>query len=182
MLNNLESYKNSVEILAKSESNLIFKNSNHQHANIVLTNIIKYSKKTLCIYDDNLSGDIADMDPNFITELTELIKNKGTILKICIKEICKNNNKFQTQVIDFSRKYPGKVKIKIASRQFRDEIIRNFESDLNFAIGDEKMFRLEYGDPTLSERKAICSFNNEEYSVKLSSIFNKYFENLNSIN
>jgi hypothetical protein len=177
---NLENYKKSVEILALTESNLVFKNSNQYHANIVLTNIFKNSKKIIRIYDDNLSGDIADLDNQFMTELVEFTKNKDTVLKICIKEHCQINT-FQTQIVNLSKSNPNKVYIKIASQEFRDSIANNFDSDLNFAIGDEKMFRLEYGDTEAKERKAFCSFNNEEYPIKLSRVFNNYFESLNPL-
>ena len=175
---NLENYKKSVEILALTESKLVFKNSYHSHANIVLTNIIKYSKKSICIYDDNLSGDIANIDKQFITELIETIRNKETVLKICVKDNCQFNN-FQTEIVNLSKSYPDKIYIKIASQEFRESIVKSFESDINFAIGDDKMFRLEYGDIEANERKAFCSFNNEEYPSKLSKIFNTYFEKLN---
>lgn len=174
---NLENYKKSVEILALTESNLVFKNSNHYHANIVLVNIIKGSKNNICIYDDNLSGDIADIDNQFVTELTESVRNKEIKLKICVKERHPENN-FQTQLINLSKSNPDKVFIRIANEEFRDSIISNFESDLNFAIGDEKMFRLEYGDSVANERKAFCSFNNEDYSTRLSKVFNRYFDTL----
>jgi hypothetical protein len=176
----LENYKKSVEILAFSESNLVFKNSNHFHANIVLTNIVKNSKKNICIYDDDLSGDIALLDNQFITELTEFIKRKETVLKICIKEHCTSNN-FQNQLLNIAKSNPNKVFIKLANKAFKDEIIKEFDSDLNFAIGDVKMFRLEYGNSKIEERKAFCSFNNEEYPAKINRIFDNHFENLQSI-
>lgn len=180
MKDQIEIYRKSVEILALTESNLIFKNSNPIHANIVLTNIVKNSNEKILIYDDDLSGDIANVDLQFITEITEYVKNKNGVLKICVKGLCEKN-KFQDQIISLANDYPEKVYIKLANPEFRENIIKEFNSDLNFAVGDEQMFRLEYGNTLLEERKAFCSFNNEEYPLKVDNFFAKHYENLKSL-
>lgn len=176
----MDKYKRSIEILAISKSDLIFNNSNHDHANIVLTNIFKHANNSICIYDESLSGDIAEKDPQLLDEIINFVKNKDSHLKICVKKEA-HENEFQDKIIELSNLYSNKLDIRIADELFINRIIEEFSSDIYFSVGDDDMFRLEYGDTSIQERKAICSFNNKEYPKKILSVFNEKFNELESL-
>jgi hypothetical protein len=175
----LEEYEKRIKILSYSKSKVIFKNSSHEHASIVLSYLLKTSKEEVCIYDDDLSGDIAEqsVDNKLLTSFTEYIKSKKR-LKIVINFLGKKN-KFQTTLLSLQDSYPETFQIKKANNDFIKEVENCTYSDLNFAIGDKSKFRIEYGQR--GERKALCSFNSESNVQLFRPIFDRFFNNLETI-
>ena len=176
-------YQKAVENLAINNSDLVFNNSSPLHASIVLSTMIRHSESEFRIYDDNLSGDIADLNEEFYTNLDDFIKS-NKILKIVIDS---NHNDYKEtriykQLIDYKNKFPQNVFIKISNDSFKETIKKVFDKNVNFAIGDKKSFRIE--DILQVEkglRKAICCFNNPKVSEKLVASFDNSFINCQSI-
>ena len=163
----LDNYRKSIEILAKTESKLIFKNSNSQHASIVLSNLINTSKDNVFIYDNDLSGDIGGHSEELLTSIIEFVKSKR-ILKIVINELG-GENYFQDRLLELKERFANFLNISIASEAFKQSIKKQFGVDLNFAVGDKSKFRIEHD--ANGERKAFCSFNNTEYSKMINQLF-----------
>jgi len=170
----VEEYQKAVSGLASAGSELFFKNSNPLHAAIVLNNIVLYSEKTVRIYDTDLSGDIAMLLTEFETSINDFVRVHRKLLKILVKKKT-TSNEFQRFLVSLANSYPENLIIKLANDAIKKEIVDNFERDLNFTVGDESKFRLEYGDN--NERKAYCSFNNKKCSNTLVSVFDKHFPN-----
>lgn len=176
-------YKKAVENLAINNSELIFNNSSPVHASIVLSSMIKHSDSEFRIYDDNLSGDIADLNEDFYTNLSEFIESNKT-LKIVIDSNHDDykDTKIYKQLISYKNSHPQNVFIKISNDSFKETINKVFDKNVNFAIGDKKSFRIE--DIMQTEtglRKAICCFNNSSMSKKLVSSFDLGFQTCQSI-
>jgi hypothetical protein len=171
----LSEYKKAVEIMALSKSPLIFKNLDHQHASIVISTIMKHSDDAVFIYDTDLSGDIALLRDEIQTEIENLLKNKKKLKIVVQKET--PNNSFQEFLKDLLAKYPEQLDVRLAGKDFIEAIVKEYSLNFNFTVGDNNKFRIEHNEP--GKRKAICSFNNQEYGVALSELFTTHFNSCN---
>ncbi len=182
----IEEYREKVENAAKRKSKLIFPNSTAIHANIVMTNIFKESKNAVRIYDSNLSGDIADLDNNedlkfLVTEHKESIRNflkSGKTLKVIVKSKGLKSD-FMNFISTLQNDYPSTVILKVGNNVLSKEIKMEFGHDINFTIGDDRIFRQENNDNE-EVRDAICSFNNKLFVSRLSHVFDAHFRSLGS--
>ena len=69
------------------------------------------------------------------------------------------------------------MRIKIANDDFKNEIKNKYVTNINFAIGDSRMYRLEkYEKPEDKDRSAVVCFNDVNKSKELLSVFNKNFD------
>lgn len=170
----MEPYKKAVETLAKASSNYLFNNSSHEHAAIVLATMINHTQKELRIYDDNLSGDIADKNEEFYQNLDKFIY-AGKQLSIVVDKIEDRNNRLMKTLSDLKSKFPSAVKIAITSEVFKTEIKNIFNKNINFALSDNKAFRIEeIKDESENTRKAIVCFNDTKNTTKILTVFDAY--------
>lgn len=178
----IEDYKNSVQKLAELKSSHVFQNSNLNHAAIVIATMLEHSFKEFIIYDDNLSGDIADKNEQVYANLGKFIERGGR-LRVVVDSVQDKSNRVYKLLEEMHGLYPTRVDLKYASKEFVEAVKNlriNNQSDreINFACGDETSFRLE----TLrGKREAYCSFNKPEVAKVLGNVFNKYIENCDSV-
>ena len=174
---NLQEYKDAVRYLALTNSRLIFPNTGIEHAAVVLENIINFSDEKVSICDENLDGDVSERSSTFMESL-EVFAYSGKTLQIVIA----NQGDFECQIFKtlqvLMAKFPQTVLVRRPSLEFKalmkkiaKELLGTDSDHINFAVGDNKSFRLE-GD---NKRKAFCCFNNTEYALKLDSIFKNSF-------
>lgn len=173
----LKNYKEAVENLALMDSDFPFNNSSPDHAAIVLSIMLKYSEHEFRIYDDNLSGDIADLNNDFYVNLENFVAS-GKTLKIVVDSIKSRENKIFTTLMKLRKQHPTTVFIAIASDSFKNRIRSVYDRPLNFALGDKNSSRIEdvMENITIPHRKAYCCFNNKKYSSKLISAFDSEFK------
>jgi hypothetical protein len=174
----LDEYIKAVKNLAKLKSDFIFKNSSHTHAAIVLTEMLNQSKREFCLYDNDLSGDIADKYPvGFYPALISFVERGGE-LKIIVDNHDNgiNNTKVYSVLKSLKLIYPQKVQVRKADKKFTDNVENSFKLLLNFAVGDAESFRYEDTNEDELERKAFCSFNNSGIAKRLKNVFDKNFE------
>jgi hypothetical protein len=171
----LQQYKTAVENLASSKSNLIFNNSSPEHAAIVLSAMLKYSNSEFRIYDNDLSGDISELNPDFFDNLSAFI-SAGKSVKIVIDSLEQSaNSQAYKSIIKYKEMYPNTVKLAIANDSFKDSVSKMFEKKINFALGDKTSFRIEDSIGDLQQRKAYCCFNNPNITQKLADVFDSSF-------
>lgn len=171
----MDEYKKAIQRLAETKDEFIFKNSSHEHANIVLSTMLDFSNNQFRLYDDNLTGDIADTSPDFYLSLENYL-SKGKVIKIVVENIdVKSSNTLQ-KLFGYMKSHENKIVITKASESFKKHINSIFEKPIYFAVSDTNAFRIE--DAPLEgsrEAKAFCSFNNAEHSSKLISAFDAEF-------
>ncbi|OFX38378.1 MAG: hypothetical protein A2X08_16355 [Bacteroidetes bacterium GWA2_32_17] len=179
---NLKMYSIAVENLAFFNSEHIFRNSSRNHAAIVVSTMLKYSKDEFRIYDNNLSGDIADKFYQFYINLNKFVEI-GKFIKIVVDDISDFNCEIYKKLKVLHSTHPNKVFLAISDKIFRDNIFKLYKSNLNFAIGDKKSFRLEEinVNKKIEERKAFCCFNNDKYPNQLINIFDNNFGTCKSV-
>lgn len=175
----IEEYKTAVENLAKSKSSFIFPNKDAQHAAIVISNIINYSN-CIKICDDDLSGDIADKSSELRHVIEKAVKSDKSV-QFLIKDISQNDvNSEIYKLLERLSKEHTNLEVKKAKAGFFEKVknasreIVEAKVAINFAIGDESSFRIEF--PGENERSAFCSFNNTEITLKLLSLFETGFK------
>lgn len=176
----LKNYQRRVERFANENSEFIFPNSNCYHAAIVISKIVEHAKTSVRIYDDSLRGDISgeyDVFGQFIPLLHEHTKKPNAILEIVVRDKTDRNSKIYS-LLEELVKTNKNVLVKKASPSFKKKVLESFGGkDYNFAVGDDKAFRLEEYVEKVEVRKAICSFNNTDYATAINNIFtSKEFE------
>lgn len=169
----LARYRAAVNGLAKDESRVFFPNNDHRHAAIVLTALVTHSKDIVRIYDLDLKGDISgenDFYQEFVPAIDRFVRNKGTF-KIVVRDGSEQKSEIYKTLRRLCVEFPDRVEVKEASPEYNAKVLDALKADLNFAIGDQKAFRIETANSTEELRQAICSFNRPDYTSVLTSIF-----------
>lgn len=150
---NISEYKSAVEYMAENNKKLIFANPSAQHASIVLSTMIKHADANVFIYDQDLSGDVINLNDEFIPNLKNFLDAGKKITFIL-----ENKHLIAQKLVDvFSDK---NVKIIEADNRFKETVKSKLGNNFYFAIADKSKFRIESSE---NNRKAFCSFNNSEY-------------------
>jgi len=179
--NSIKSYITAVEMLAKTQSSFLFDNSSHLHAAIVVTTMLKYSNIDVCIYDDDLSGDIADKYEPFYSELSSFFE-RGKTLKILIEKNNFKETRIYETLYNLKSKYPNYLFVRQANDSFSSEIKNVYNSPINFAVSDSKAYRIEKIEvPKTEKRSAFCCFNEKRVAEQLKRIFEIHFSNCTSL-
>lgn len=176
----LQEFREAVAGLAESKSDFVFRNDDHEHAAIVISNMLKVANKSFVIYDDDLSGDIAEKskDGELYDCLTDFV-NRGGLLRIVVDEVSNTENNIYQHIANLKQQHSDNVFLSKSNDELRSKVnkfaadSRFTDTEINFASGDSCSFRLE---TVKNERKAICSFNKPDIASHLTSIFDSEFE------
>lgn len=174
----LQDYEEYLETLATNESPELFSNGGVDYAAILMSVLLKHTKKEALIFSHGFKAELIMKQPYWNT-LIEFLKNPEHKLSVLVEtdNFVKEGPMQLLKEINKSRKTSGKgnqIKIKLLSPKAKKIISNKFgEEPCNFAIYDTDKFRFEY-DPV--EFKAYGSFNQPENCKVLTRIFNKAFK------
>lgn len=164
-------YKTTIEFLAEVQSDLVFPNSNPQHASYVLATLIKHASKSVFIYEDKLDGELAELNPDIEKFLTDKAKNPDLEIVIVVRQPeISPDSKIRNTLRGLCAQNKN-VRILKASSEFQSAVIKHFsERHTQFAVVDGCGFRAETNDGV---RRATCSFNRSDVAAPLKSLFEK---------
>ncbi|WP_406683334.1 hypothetical protein N1F78_11635 [Seonamhaeicola sp. MEBiC1930] len=180
-LKTLVEYSEALDNLAKTKSTDVFRNRDHQHAAILLSKILRYSKNSFILFDDDLKGDIVKHDEveSFRNAVINFISRGGNI-KIVISDKDANDDlAFREFLFILTELFPEQVELKLAKPEFKASMKEIFGEKVNFAVGDTNKFRLETFENNSKEnktRKAMGSFNDELMASTLFDAFHTNYE------
>ena len=144
--------------------------------------MLKHSDEEFRIYDNDLSGDIAEQYEGFYPALIDYVVKRKHILKIVIENHNIENTKIFKLLEILNKAHSDKVFVKKSSPLFKKEINSLFDNPVNFAIADSSAIRLEEsGNADELTRKAFCSFNKPEIVNSLKKVFDAQFETCESV-
>ena len=178
----LDIYKIGVQTLAENELDFEFDNSSASHAAVVLANMLD-TCKSVKIYDTHLEGDVAYSDNLFLDSLKNFMAKEDRTLNIVIRNHNSKSRLFE-EILRIEKKNCN-WDVREVSNDFKKSVYKvagelNYV-DINFAVGDNRAYRLEQFDEEHNLKKAKCNFNDVEKSRKLEGIFNSSFEKCNSV-
>ncbi len=162
-----------IRLLAKKNDDLMFPTNTLEEAAIVMAEILRHSNNKVRIYDHCLNGDISDKSYVFHSQLYQFLK-QGKSLEIVLRSREKNDSKIFNDLITYSSDFPNQIELRLASREFMENMKDVLTHDANFMVSDNKAFRLELSERTSSNNfscEAMCSFNNAVVSKKLDDAF-----------
>ena len=180
-------YRSSIEELAHEKVDFEFGNSSAKHAAVVLANILKTSD-SVCIYDTHLEGDIAYEHVDFLSSLSTFLKTEGKSLRIVIREFADVRKARLYSALSNLKSNIGDLDIRLVSPEFvsaaTDYAANHTQhSDVNFAVGDGRAYRLEMynGRPNGRFHKARCNFNGTDTAGSLTAIFDEHFDSCEEV-
>ncbi len=166
MNSEIEEYRRAVEFFAETNSSDIFSNRGKEHATIVLANLFKYSKNNISILAQNLTSELTSR-AEYRESLLNFIDKTNGKLKVLITESPDLGSYENSLLEELCRKG-----IKVKKLEKKNESIQEYIRNINFTVGDGKMFRIE---TNLEEKIAECCFNNQKIAEKLEKIFDKLY-------
>lgn len=170
----MEDYKKAVQYMASEQVNNEFGNKGNEHAAIVLSNMLKYSKENFKMFSGSFNKDVTD-DIEFIGELQSFLES-GKTFQLYLEKYPQDHQITGALklVFDAQAKNPEAVQIKEATQAFKDTLGAIFREGkpYHFAIADKKAFRIEID---AEGYKATCNFNDPRTAEKLTNIFNDHF-------
>ena len=184
----------------KSISSEIFSNRGKAHASILMATLLANTESSLKLYCRGLTpgilcgkreGDGTGFEGAYWVEFKRFFEEtikpdtfKDNSIQILLQEKTYLNNqpilKIQNALSDDATK--NKIKIKIISSESKENIEKCLgnqnNENYNFAIFDNKAFRLEYNPDNY---QAIASFNNPSWCIILTKLFDSAFSNATEI-
>ena len=159
------SYLEKIEFLASNAINEEFYNSNEEHAQIVLTAMVRYSKEKVRIFCGNMCTDVSN-DPKYLNEIKLFLSERRGFMEILF---CEYKDHFKDQPIyKLLNQYPQEqVKIKTINT-----LLMYNGKPVHFTVSDNKSFRFE--TDTL-EKTARGNFYDPDSAKMLSEEFDKLF-------
>lgn len=163
-------YRTFVKERADSESNRTFYNDGAEDAVVVLSNIFSHSKKEVYLFSGSLDATITAHN-DFISSLKSFFSNDG-VLKVIISDESINSvddlpEPISTVLKTYLIAFPNQIQVK------KSNATVNFKGkDVHFAVGDSKMYRIEYDTKKFA---AECCFNDTNTSSKLINTYNAIF-------
>lgn len=156
-------YRDYVESLAKDGGrNEMILNSGPIHAAIVMSRMFKYARKEVKMICGGFSGAVSN-DEDYLSELEGFFKRKGTLKVLAEVDLSRSP---KSKIYKILRQYSSQVTLlSVAPNRFRNT---ETSQPVHFAIGDEKMIRVETGT---KDYTASVNFNNTEQAATLSELF-----------
>lgn len=166
-----DSYAQNIKTLAKKQKSDLYSNNNLDHTNIILSNMLSSSKKVLCLYEEQLNGDLLGRknEIDLLSEFKKFLKKNGRIEIIIDADKGNSNLKKKNEIIERLKSLPSGLSLY----QLNSQTINNKTSISEipyFAIGDDLSYRIEDKNSPY-KRQAFGSFSDREMSGELNDIF-----------
>ena len=164
----LNSYRASVEELFENNSELIVTNRDKKHAAVLTSILFQNAKKEVVLFCQNLDEEFYDSAPIKSAVLCAL--ERGVNVKILIQEEPQANELLSELKLLGSR----------AELELRkcDKDSEASKSNLNFAVIDQKAFRLE---SDRENNSAFACANNPKLANDMLQVFNRFREQSSDI-
>lgn len=164
----MQPYIDFVEKLAKTGQDELFFNSSPAHASIVMSRIFKYASKEVLIFCGGFNGTVSN-DEEYLKYLDSFLQ-RGK-LKILVEQDLSNND--ESKIFKVLRKHRNNVEIYQTTSKISDT---ESNQHLHFAVGDDKMLRLE---TDIENYVAQVNFGNKEDAIYFTGLFNKVWAGTN---
>jgi hypothetical protein len=156
---------------AKEKSYAVISNADENHAEIVLSNLLKSARNKIEIYCSEQDLELFNQtDKAFRKSVHEFLRKPGTVQVNVLLEDCSD------RLINMLKKFiiPEQIKIRKISPEVKSLMKSKIGSgnDFHMILVDNQSYRYEYNT---EKHEAICSFNDEPQCQQLSSIFSSGF-------
>lgn len=156
---------------AKEKSHAVISNADENHAEIVLSNLLKSARSKIEIYCSEQDLELFNQtDKDFKKSVHEFLRNPGTVQVNVLLEDCSD------RLINMLKKFriSEQIKIRKVSPEAKSLMKSKVGSgnDFHMILVDNQNYRYEYNT---EKHEAICSFNDEPQCHSLSSIFSSGF-------
>lgn len=168
----LDVYSENIEEYAKNSTDIEFYNSGDEHAQVVLTNIAKYSKEYIHIYSGNLCTDVSN-NVEYLKYLSSFLFQGGNI-KVLLCEFENGDNPLNKDIYKLFSQFRDKVTVKETKTILQD----SKKDTVHFTVADDKSYRLE---TDTIKKKARCNFNSPETTKFLNKLFEEIFNSSDSL-
>jgi len=168
----LEEYKDALRNLALKNDPFIFDNKGADHAAAVMSLFFEYCTEVR-IYANDMNGDISNKQ-DYQQALKNFLEKDNSSLKIMFDGEPSEGSQSVQYLKNFSD--GRKVQFKTATDTFRSamkEIAIDRTTLYHFAVGDERMVRLESDNK--NHIAPFCSFNHPVSAEMLIKLFDHHF-------
>ena len=173
----MTTYKEYVSFLAQNKIDKNFINSDQEHALAVFVNLFKNAQEIVRIFAGCLASKVSN-DSEYIIAISDFIEQGGT-LKILLNkfdEIAAKNSNLIKRLSFY--KYQGKpifIKKTDAKPYYASDPEKN---EIHFTVVDALAYRIE---TDIETRTADCNFNNEPLAKNIAALFDKVFDDPDSV-
>jgi len=136
-LNDLSSYRNTLVKLAKSRSQIPIPNSSLVHANIALATIFDYANSLVCIYSQDLSGDILIKDNALYNSILSFLQKETSRLILSVVHSKSKHVQWDTII----KKHPLKIDLIYTPSDVVQKL--NKIGIISFTVSDSYSIRIE---------------------------------------
>lgn len=178
-MENLESYKNTIQQYAESKINYSFQTIGKDYALAVLERIILSSKKTVRYTTDSFFGEDIERKMAFIEALCTFLSIPDSRLSIIVTDLPDDVSQ-KNPYNPFYRLYQHKAysEGRVTIKNARGGHFMDNGEKVHFCVADSVMYRFE---SDTSKCIASCNFNDKELSDKLETVFENAFGTISTI-
>lgn len=172
----LQTYSESVKVLAENKINNLIFNSGDKHACIIFKNIFLNSNDHIKIVAGNLHNEVTKSD-DYLKSLINFLDLKNGKLDILLDRYENGEKVINSTLFKKLANYKENICVKKTSRAFyigTDEQ----KTHIHFTIGDNTIYRLE---TNITKREAKCNFSDEKFTSILNQRYTELFDNSETV-
>lgn len=172
----MERYRRYIQRLREEESEELFKNSDSDHAVIVLSELFQSAKEEVWILTQTMSDDIYQAE-ECLDSLEKFLNKENVKLRIILAEFDEKkwtSSGISKTLSSYNNGEEKKVEVYKTKLDISFSGGDGNRKSINFAVADCRSYRFELD---IKARVAIGSFNGEDQAERLVDLFNKIIEN-----
>jgi hypothetical protein len=162
----MDPYRSYIKGLARENSDSVFFNSGVEYGSLVLSTMFENAQQSVKIYTARLD-DVTLQQQECQTALKAFLSKGGHLDVLLQKQ--KMPMEKEPPIFNLINYYAFLYPDHISVKQHGKKLIRpNTETELFFAIADQKMYRVQENPESLT---ASCNFNDPERTLSLAGFF-----------
>lgn len=172
----MDLYRRYIQRLREEESEELFKNSDSDHAVIVLSELFQSAEEEVWILTQTMSDDIYQTK-ECLYSLEKFLNKENVKLRIILAEFDEKkwkSSRISKTLSSYNNGEKKKVEVYQTKLDISFIVDKDVRQKINFAVADARSYRFELDIQT---REAIGSFNGKSQAERLVDLFNKIIEN-----
>lgn len=166
-------YRELLDTLRNGRVNMSITNSGPQHADQLISAIVRSSERELRMFAKNMNGDVHGVKGStLVDDLRKAVVERGVKVQVLLSDRPEKLSDLLMALVSL-REETGKVSIRYAPKPFMDRVIDQFKALNYFTVGDDGMYRRQYDS---NQQIAVGNFNDPVTAKQLASLFDSAFQ------
>ncbi len=168
--NDIQEYREMLEVLQAGNLNLPITNSDRKHADQLISAIVRGSNKEIRMFAKDMNGEVHTCDGSSMVSDIRKASERGVKISVLLSHNPERLSPLLSELINLT--VQGKdVSVSIAPRTMIDKVKDRYKVMNYFTVGDSSMYRREYD---IEHKIAVGNFNDPNTAAELIQLFDAH--------